>query len=279
MRNVLIVLLLVAIAVAAWFLLSRAPVEEAVPPPATELPDTVEPLAPAPAPAPLPGEEQDGEPAVPLEPALPPLPALADSDPAALESAGALTGASPYLRLLLTDNIISRIVATVDALTARQVPGKLLPFETPDLPFQAVADPAPPSPVTNAEGDMLAQYTLDAANYARYEPYIALLESVDTERLVAEYLRYEPLLQQAYVELGYPNGNFTQRLLEVIDHLLASPEAGGAAWLIKPEAYYEFVDPDLEALSAGQKLMIRMGSANAARVKGRLRDFRAALGG
>jgi hypothetical protein len=37
---------------------------------------------------------------------------------------------------------------------------------------------------------------------------------------------------------------------------------------------YEFADPALESRSAGQKLLLRMGAENAARAKGRLREFR-----
>jgi Protein of unknown function (DUF3014) len=37
---------------------------------------------------------------------------------------------------------------------------------------------------------------------------------------------------------------------------------------------YEFADPALEARSAGQKIMIRMGSENAAKVKAKLREIR-----
>jgi len=47
--------------------------------------------------------------------------------------------------------------------------------------------------------------------------------------------------------------------------------------LIKPEAYYLFADKDLESLSAGQKILIRMGPENAARVKSKLTEIRAAL--
>jgi hypothetical protein len=40
---------------------------------------------------------------------------------------------------------------------------------------------------------------------------------------------------------------------------------------------YEFADPDLEARSAGQKILLRMGAGNAGRVKAKLRDFRRQL--
>jgi hypothetical protein len=277
-KRILIVLILVAIAVAAWYLVPRKG-EEPVPPPAIGVPEAGEPFRPEPAAEP--GEDAAGEidDLLPAEPTRPPLPPLQDSDPAVLESADELTFGSAHADLLVKESILPRLVATVDALTARQVPGKLLPLEPPGTPFQANVDVDPPTPMTNDQGDPLEQYTLDPVNYDRYEPYVALLESIDGERFAAEYLHYAPLLQQAYTELGYPEGDFTARVLEVMDHLLATPEISGPVRMIKPEAYYEFVDPELEAMSAGQKALIRMGGENAARVKAKLREFRAALGG
>ena len=40
---------------------------------------------------------------------------------------------------------------------------------------------------------------------------------------------------------------------------------------------YEYADPDLESRSAGQKLLIRMGPANARIIKAKLREFRAEI--
>ena len=40
---------------------------------------------------------------------------------------------------------------------------------------------------------------------------------------------------------------------------------------------YEFAAPDLETRSAGQKMLLRMGPDNAARVKAKLREIRAEL--
>jgi len=59
--------------------------------------------------------------------------------------------------------------------------------------------------------------------------------------------------------------------------MLAAPEPAEPVRLIKPEAYFLFADPELEALPAGQKLMIRMGNDNAQRVKAKLREVRAAI--
>ena len=43
------------------------------------------------------------------------------------------------------------------------------------------------------------------------------------------------------------------------------------------KVFYQFADPKLEDLSAGQKLMVRMGSANERALKAKLRDFRTEL--
>jgi hypothetical protein len=46
---------------------------------------------------------------------------------------------------------------------------------------------------------------------------------------------------------------------------------------VQPTVYYKFADPNLEALSAGQKLLIRMGPENAGAIKSKLREIQAEL--
>ncbi|MET0533417.1 MAG: DUF3014 domain-containing protein, partial [Steroidobacter sp.] len=121
------------------------------------------------------------------------------------------------------------------------------------------------------------EVTLDAANYARYEPLIKLVQNTDAAQLAAMYKQYYPLFQQAYVDLGYPEGYFNDRLVEVIDHLLATPDVKGPVLLRRPSVNYEFVDPELENRSAGQKMLIRIGSQNATVVKAKLRELRKAI--
>ncbi|RPH94952.1 MAG: DUF3014 domain-containing protein, partial [Lysobacterales bacterium] len=95
--------------------------------------------------------------------------------------------------------------------------------------------------------------------------------------LAAAVRNYRPLLDEAFRQMGYPEGDFLQRLRAVIEEVLAAPEPRQPIRLVKPEAYYVYVDPELEALSAGQKALLRMGPANAARVKAWLAAFRDAL--
>ena len=151
---------------------------------------------------------------------------------------------------------------------------------------------APPVawPINPTEGRFTVQ-TLDGVtvvssdNGLRYTPLVLLLESLNVERAVDLYARMYPVLQQTYVDLGYPNRQFNDRLLQVVNHLLATPRAPqvmavqltdvkGPIPSLRPWVRYEFVDPALESLSAGQKMMLRVGSVNQNRLKARLSALR-----
>jgi hypothetical protein len=131
--------------------------------------------------------------------------------------------------------------------------------------------PAPGALRVSGAGDAL---TIDPANAARYAPYVALAEAVDIAKLVDAYVRLYPLFQQAYEELGYPQRYFNDRLVQAIDHVLQTPDVKAPLRLAQPKVRYEFADPQLEALTAAQKSLLRMGPDNAARVKARLRLLR-----
>ena len=76
---------------------------------------------------------------------------------------------------------------------------------------------------------------------------------------------------------GFPGKYFNDRLMEAIDDLLATPELDAPAKLLRPRVLYEFADPDLETRSAGQKILLRMGPENAARLKAKLWEIRREL--
>jgi len=193
------------------------------------------------------------------------LPSLEQSDTALRTALATLFGRQAFEDYFSPQGIIRRIVATVDNLPREKVAQRLMP-------------------VRPARGPLLLAGTgeersIDAANAARYLPYVQLAEAIDLGQLVAAYVHFYPLFQQAYRELGYPTEYFNDRLVQVIDHLLAAPDVSGPVRLVQRKVLYEFADPDLEARSAGQKIMIRIGAGNAARLKTRLRELRRALTG
>jgi hypothetical protein len=275
MKNWIVAVLLVLLGAAAYYSFRgdktaepeipvAAPVAVAQPEPEPET--VVTPPEPIPLPEATPPEFEEI-----------PLPMLAESDPVALESLQDLVGDSPVSEYLASDNVVLRIVATVDALGSQQVPGTIQAVQAPQGGFLAVPDEEPETIIRNDEGDIVPQYMLDPANYARYTPFVELLESADPEQLMETYRRHYPLIQEAYRMQGFPDQDFSERLLEVIDELLATPTVTEPVRLMKPEAYYLFVDPELEALTAGQKILLRMGPSNAERVKARLSEIRVQL--
>lgn len=190
-----------------------------------------------------------------------PLPALGASDPQLIEALAGLLGRKEIERFFNLEDIVRRIVATIDNL----------PRETYAMRLNPVR-PIAGLPRTAGKGEALV---LAPENSQRYVPFIQLVEAADTDKTVTAYFHYYALFQQAYRELGYPNGHFNDRLVEVIDHLLATPEVKGPIRLVVPHVLYEYADPDLQSLSSGQKVLIRMGRENAARVQAKLHDVRA----
>jgi len=227
-----------------------------------------EPEAPAPAPAaaapkPAPPPEPAVKYPVAAAPAEEALPALDQSDQPLLSALSGLIGKGAADKYLVPEGVIRKIVVTVDNLPNTKVAERLRPLK--------------PVPGSFAAAGPEGARTLDPANYERYKQLIDVVRSIDDQQLIALYTRYYPLFQDAYENLGHPPEYFNDRLIEVIDHLLATPDVKGPIALAQPNVLYEYADPALESLSAGQKVLIRMGSDNAAVVKEKLRALRAKL--
>ncbi|HVC02730.1 MAG TPA: DUF3014 domain-containing protein [Steroidobacteraceae bacterium] len=191
------------------------------------------------------------------------LPALVASDPALRVALTGLIGADAVKAFLAPDQLIRRVVVTVDNLPRSKVPYDRLPVATTPGAFLV-------------EGD--AQHaTLDVRNYARYTPMVDVLRKLDVRALAKVYFHFYPLFESAYQDLGYPDGYFNDRLIAAIDLVLATPLPQGPIDLVQPHVQYHFADPRLEALPAAEKILIRMGPANAAIVKAKLAELRAAL--
>ena len=265
-RSIAVLLALAAVVVAAallaWFW-SLRDAQEAPPQLArVEEPATHEPPAPAPPPArpevrhPLEAEE------APLE---------ASAIPEALSG---LLGGKAAASFLQTDAFPRRFVATVDSLGREHSPPAIWPVLP--TPGRFLVEERPEGPVIAAE------------NAARYTPFVLLGGTVDVPAAVRLYRRMFPLLQQAYRELGFGERYLNDRVVEVIDSLLATPDAPesprvelvevkGPVPSLQPWVRYQFADPALEGLTAGQKILVRVGPVNQRRMKAKLAELRKEL--
>jgi hypothetical protein len=245
-RGFLIVIVLaVASAAAYWFLLREKP----APPPAQVAPPATAPTAPAPPPP-------------RAEPAVSALPALADSDAEMLQALSRLLGSGTE-GLILRPGIVRRIVATVDNLPGDKVPQQVMVVRPPGGTF--------------ATSEQNGRVSISPANAARYTKYVNLVAQLDVAEVVSTYRHYYPLFQQAYRELGYPKGEFNDRLVEALDDLLEAPQPPPPVAVVAPRAMFDYADPDLQDASAGQKILMRLGPESEARVKVKLRQLRRAL--
>lgn len=226
----------------------------------TPPPPVVAPPAPEPEP---PAQIANPMPAASDAAAAPALPALAQSDQPFHASLLQLNGAQSAAALLVPENLIRHLVATVDNLPRHRLSVEVRPLRATAGSFKAT-------------GDEL-HATLDEDNANRYQLAATLLRQIDMSAVAHLYQSYYALFQRAYEDLGYPHGYFNDRLVAVIDHLLATPELSGPVQLVRPKVFWEYADPELEARSAGQKFLLRIGNANATLVREKLRALRAQI--
>ena len=220
-------------------------------------------------------------PPVPPPPAAPtvryPLPPAPSHRPLSLEEADArvksalvnLLGNKAVRSFLKLDDVLRRFVGTVDNLATDNATAQLWPVSQTAGRFDTETR-------DGAEA-------ISARNADRYAPFVHLVQGLDTKQAVALYVRFYPLLQRAYEELGYPGRYFNDRVVEVIDNLLATPAVTGPLKVKRvavdgaaPSAggLYLFEDPSLERSTAGQKIMLRIGQGNAEIVRAKLAEVR-----
>ncbi len=164
--------------------------------------------------------------------------------------------------LLVEESLIEKFVTTMDNLTRSHISERIRPIGSVSGQFE----------VDVLDADQ--EYVLSERNYSRFDYLVTMLANGDLDALFDTYRRFYPLLHEAFVRLGYPKGFLNDRVVEVIDHLLDTPNVEGPIRLARPHVLYEFSDPELEALSSGQKMLLRMGGDHAAQVKQTLRQFR-----
>lgn len=253
------IVVIAVVVLAAWWYFSHVPgVDFSRSGPAPSVPATA---STTPAPIEHPISEAQTSPAPTSTAALP---ALGASDTAAASSLAALPGADGLAGLLLSQALIPHIVATVDALPRHSIGVSILPVRTPQGVFT----------VDTSTGQPL----LDPKDYARYAPYMRIIDALDSRTLVTWYVHWYPLFQAAYRQLGYPQGYFNDRLIQAIDNLLAAPNVQTPPALVAmADGHYAFADPTWESLSVGQKLMIRVGPHNERTLKIKLNSIRTLL--
>ncbi len=197
------------------------------------------------------------------EPSVIPLPALKDSDEWLRKK---LKDLSPYPKLaewLKINDLIRRITAAVDNIAHGMSPRAHLKFLTPSRPFTVVK-----------KGEELY---LNPQSYRRYDLVADVFSSLDAKSAVRIFREVKPLFQEAYRELGYPNQDFQETLVQAIKELLGTPIVKGDIVVVQGVTTYQMTDENLEDLDDAQKDLLRMGPQNIRKVQNKLREMALAL--
>ncbi len=164
---------------------------------------------------------------------------------------------------LAPSHLVDRFVVAVDNVADGQLPTRALGFLRPATPFAARGgDPT---------------WHVDPAGYARYDAFAELAAGLDAAEAVRAYRTLEPLLEESFGQLGRPDERFEQRLRAAADELLAAPIPESPPELVRHVKRFEYASPALADCSEPQKLLLRMGPANARTIQEALRRFLAAL--
>jgi hypothetical protein len=257
----LLILALIVVALVTAVLLLQRGREGEVPPPAVEPPPPreVKDLPPAPVALPPPAgvpAAPPGEDEVPVEEVD--LPGLDESD----DFARGLVSGIPS-SWLVSEELVRRFVAAVDNVAEGYSPRKHFPSIKVPGKFTALYE----------EG----RFVLDSASYHRYDALADIAAGIDAARWVRIYRTLQPLCEEAYRDLGYPDGKFDDALRRALARLLAVPAVDGDIVLMSQEDVFYFNNPRLEDLSAAGKHLLRMGPKNTRKVQGLLRALEAAL--
>jgi hypothetical protein len=165
---------------------------------------------------------------------------------------------------LVTDDLLYRFVAAVEAVADGYSPVEEIGFVRADGPF-----------LVREDEDRLV---IAAGTYRRYNLAVEVLTSIDVDDAVEILHRLSPEIEDVRGEVAWHRGDFEDRLRTAIDHLLEVEIPAGPVEVERRTVSYAFADDRYESLSGAQRQLLRMGGSHAAVVQDRLRELRAAFG-
>jgi hypothetical protein len=192
------------------------------------------------------------------------LPALGESDTLVRDLVRGISSNPELATWLATPGLVRNAAVVVDNIAEGVTPAKHLSMFAPKQEFQAA-------------GNEDAPFT-DPRSFARYNGIADAVASIDAGGAVQAYRNLRPLFDEAYKDLGHPDGNFDVALQKAISLLLATPDAPADVPLESRVESYHFKDAALEDLTGAQKQLLRMGPRNDRLIKDKLREILRTLG-
>jgi hypothetical protein len=208
---------------------------------------------------------EEKAPAAPgLEPLAFPAVPLAASDAVVREFALALSVDTEFAKWLLTKDLIRKFVVSVDNVANGLSPKPHIDFYEPAGDFRVAR---------TKTGTFV-----DPASYTRYAAVVGIIQSLDVTAAARLYRAVDPLIQEAYNELGYPGVDFDDTLVRAMGELLETPVVDGPVRLEQKVLSYAMTDPALEGLSPAQKQLLRLGPKGVQAAHDKIKALAGALG-
>jgi len=168
-----------------------------------------------------------------------------------------------FLKWLKKEELVRTFVAVIDNISRGESPAPLLESLRLREKFKSIQNHN--------------SFKIDTSGYTRYTPFIEVLISLKSDVLSSLYSQLKPLIDQAYKELGYPEEDFENTLIQAVNVILKTPVVEGDIHLEKKIIAYAFEDINLEHLQPAQKHLIRMGPEHTRRIHFKLRKIAKAL--
>ena len=248
------------VAALGWFLSPTSEVEE--PPVAIIEPVPIVPVVPEVVEV----IEVEPEPVAPekITPVIVEPPITADTaDEEARRVVDNLNAGKPAAQFVAGDYVVERAVALADRLRRGEVPYTLIPVSRPKQPFKILDDGL--------------RVTIHPDSFERYDPFAQWIDGIDAEALVATYRKFSTVAAGALSAMGVTDVSINEVALAAVTEVISVPNVDLSAELMKQEANWVYVDPELEAMPALHKQIVRMGPINMELVQSKAREIRGAL--
>ena len=190
------------------------------------------------------------------------LPPLDQMDPFLRTLLSGLSDHPQLLAWLATDDLLGSLATAIDRLAQGASPARDLAVLRPTTAFA----------VTTRRGTTL----VNPASFARYDPLVAAVASIDPAKAAAAYVTIEPRLAEVWAAHGHP-GTLREAVRRAAAVVAATPDPPAEIVLVRKVSGYGYANPELEALSPAQKHLLRMGPDNVATVRRAVSGFAAAL--
>lgn len=206
-----------------------------------------------------PGTEPEAE-VEPEQPEPIALPKLDNSTPSVLQS---LDSTDMNIRPLKSSQLIRDAVVLMDNISNGSIVRERTIVQRPDGRFR----------VLEVDGELY----IDESSYRRYDSLVDWFVSLEPQALTESYETFKPLVQEAYAEIGYPESDFDNTLIDAINVMLETPVPEGLVQVEDDSVMYTYANERYESLPAAQKQLLRMGPDNIERVKQKLREIKRVL--